>query len=49
MKNIRMNTTPIWRSVSGFAWKLVERPNSFYYFVKDDEEDIWALLRVEYK
>ena len=27
-------------------WKLVERPNSFYYFVKDDEE-IVGFLRLQ--
>ena len=26
-------------------WKLVERPNSYYYFVKEDEENI-GFLRV---
>ncbi len=29
---------PYLRSVSGFAGSWVERPNSFYYFVKDDEK-----------
>ena len=27
-------------------WKLVERPNSYYYFVKEDEENI-GFLRVQ--
>ena len=27
-------------------WKLVERPNSYYYFVKKDEENI-GFLRVQ--
>ena len=27
-------------------WKLVERPNSYYYFVKDNEEKI-GFLRVQ--
>ena len=27
-------------------WKLVERPNSYYYFVKEDEENI-GFLRIQ--
>ena len=35
MTNTKMNTIPIWRTVNELKWKLVERPNSYYYFVKE--------------